>query len=75
MSQPLRSDEPGAASSIASMAAKWERLGVAMPVACTAASDPAFHIGSSGASAGWSPNIASGASSAVWGTPMRGRAA
>ena len=75
LSQPLRSFEPGAASSMASIAAKCERLGAAMPVACTAASEPAFHIGSSGASAGCSPNIASGASSAECGTPMRGRAA
>ena len=75
LSQPLRSVDPGAASSMASIAAKCERLGIAIPVACTAASDPAFHIGSSGASAGCRPNMASGASSAVWGTPMRGRAA
>jgi hypothetical protein len=75
LSQPLRSVEPGAASSMASIAAKCERFGVAMPVAWTAASVPASHIGSSGASAGCRPNIASGASSAVCGTPMRGRAA
>ena len=51
-------DEPGSASSTASIAAKWERLGAGRPVACTAASVPASHSGSSGASSGCRPNVA-----------------
>ena len=37
LSQPLRALEPGSASSTASIAAKWERLGAGSPVAWTAA--------------------------------------
>ena len=50
-----RIDEPGSASSTSSIAAKCERLGAGSPVAWTAASLPAFHNGSSGASVGVQP--------------------
>ena len=59
----MRVVDPGSASSTSSIAAKCDRLGAGRPVACTAASLPAVHIGSSGASAGCSPNMPSRASS------------
>ncbi len=75
LSQPLRTLEPGLASSTSSMAAKCDRLATAMPVACTAASSPDCHIGSRGARLGCSPKKASLPSSLAAGTAMRGRAA
>ena len=73
-SQPARVVEPGLASSTSSIAAKCERFGAGSPVACTAASLPAFQSGSSGARDGCSPNIASFASSRSEGIAIRGRA-
>ena len=55
-SQPVRSDEPGAARSISSMSVKCERVGLGWPTACTIASLPAVYSGSSGASEGCSAN-------------------
>ena len=75
MSQPIRAEEPGSASSTASMAEKCDRLGTRIPVAWTAASLPAFHIGSSGSREGWSPKVASAASKEAAGIAMVGRAA
>ena len=75
LSQPTRAAEPGSASSTSSIAEKCERLATGSPVAWTAAILPAFHSGSSGASAGCSPNMPSLASSRSGGTAMRGRAA
>ena len=40
-SHPVRTDVPGAARSISSIAEKWERFGWAMPTACTMPSEPA----------------------------------
>ncbi len=40
-SHPVLSDEPGAARSISSIAEKCERLGSAMPTACTTPKSPA----------------------------------
>jgi hypothetical protein len=58
-SQPVRIEVPGAAFSIASIAAKCERVGLTWPTACTAARCPACQAGSSGARAGCSPNVPS----------------
>ena len=70
----LRTVDPGSASSTSSMAEKWDRFGAGSPVACTAASRPAFQRGRSGSSCGFSPNIPSLASSRSAGTAMPGRA-
>ena len=75
LSHPERSAEPGAASSSSSIAAKCERLATGRPVACTAASSPASHIGTSGAKEGCRPKKPSLATSRSLGTAMRGRAA
>ena len=72
--QPRRSELPGAASSISSMAAKWLRLGEGRPTAWTAPNVPAFHIGSRGARLGCRPNMSSRASSWFLGTEILGRA-
>ncbi len=57
------------------MAEKCERFATGRPVACTAASRPEVHSGSSGASAGCSPKNPSRASSDSFGTAIPGRAA
>ncbi len=57
-SQPTRSLEPGSASSISSIAAKWDRLATGSPVACTAATLPALQSGSRSVMAGCSPKNA-----------------
>ncbi len=74
LSQPTRALEPGSASSSSSIAEKWLRFGTGRPVACTAAIFPAFHSGTSGASAGWRPNMPSFTSSWSDGTAILGRA-
>ena len=40
--QPVRRLDPGAAFSMSSMAAKWERVGLSWPTACTAPNVPAW---------------------------------
>jgi hypothetical protein len=74
LTQPRRSDEPGSASSISSMAAKWERFGRAIPTAWTAASSPDRHSHSSGAICGCSPNMSSAQISDARGRATPGRA-
>ena len=74
-SQPTRVEEPGFASSSSSIAAKCDRVGEGNPVACTAASLPAFHSGSSGFRLGCSPKKPSVASRALRGIAILGRAA
>jgi hypothetical protein len=73
-SQPVRIVVPAAARSISSIAAKCERDGFGWPTAVTAASCPPVQSGSSGASAGCRPNMASPPMSLALGTPMVGRA-
>ena len=72
-SQPVRSDVPGAARSISSIAEKCDRFGASMPTACTMPSVPASYSGFSGAIAGCRPKFASSGSSWPWGTAMFGR--
>ena len=55
--QPVRSEVPGAARSISSIASKCERFGSAMPTACTTPNVPASQNGFSGAIAGCIPNV------------------
>ena len=74
LSQPVRVDDPGAASSSSSMAEKCERLGAGKPEAWTQPSLPELQSGSSGESAGCMPKKASAASSWSLGIAMRGRA-
>ncbi len=71
---PWRSEEPGAASSISSIAAKCERFGVGRPTACTAAISPRCHNQARADRSGCRPNIASGSTRLVEGTAIRGRA-
>ena len=73
-SQPIRADEPASASSTASIAAKWLRLGAGMPTAWTAPKRPSFHIESTGSNSGCSPNMESLASRDLVGTARVGRA-
>ncbi len=75
LTQPLRSAEPGSASSTSSIASKCDRLGTGRPTAWTAAISPDCHSQPSGASFGWSPNIGPACSSDVVGTRSRGLAA
>ena len=72
-SHPVRSDDPGAARSISSIASKCERVWFAMPTAWTAPNVPASHHGISGCIAGWIPNIGSSGSRAFCGIPIDGR--
>jgi hypothetical protein len=71
----VRSELPGAARSISSIAEKWERFGSDMPTACTIPSVCAFQNGRSGASAGCMPNDAVSGSSCPCGILMFGRRA
>ena len=74
LSQPIRSGDPGSASSTSSIAEKCDRLATGSPVAWIAAIFPPVHSGSRGASDGCRPNMASFASSRSLGTLMEGRA-
>ncbi len=73
LTQPLRSEEPGAASSTSSIAEKWERFATGSPTAWTAASSPEVQYFVSGASLGCSPNIESAQSSWLAATAVVGR--
>ncbi len=74
-SQPVRSDEPGAARSISSMSVKCDRVGLGWPRACTMASLLVSHSGLRGARAGCSAKREVMAMPRDWGTAMFGRAA
>ncbi len=69
-SQPERTDDPGAARSISSIASKCDRVGFAMPTAWTAPNVPASHHGINGCIAGCIPNIGSSGSRAFCGIPI-----
>ena len=74
LSQPVRVDDPGAASSSSSMAEKCERFGAGKPEAWTQPSLPVLQSGISGASAGCMPKKPSAAISCSRGIAILGRA-
>ena len=72
--QPVRAEEPGAASSTSSIAEKCDRLTTGSPVAWMAASSPDCQYLASGCIDGCSPNIESLQISEAAGTAVVGRA-
>ncbi len=62
---PVRSDVPGAARSISSIAEKCERFGSDIPTACTKPSNPESYSGLIAPNAGCRPNIGSLSDSSV----------
>ena len=71
----MRSELPGAARSISSIASKWDRFGCAMPTACTTPKVCASQNGLSGAIAGCIPNWGESWISCPDGILMFGRSA
>ncbi len=72
--QPVRTEEPGSASSTSSMAAKCDRFAIGRPVAWMAASSLLSHSEVSGAIIGCSPNMESAQISEAFCTAVEGRA-